>query len=114
MGIIWENSFGVFLLVTVVLGGGAAWMAGRAMALKWRPFAMVVLYMLLLAGAARFLHFSLFGGTLLSAHYYLVDAAILLALAMLGYRFTRATQMVTQYRWLFERSGPFAWKEKAR
>ena len=30
-----ENSFGVFLMVTVVLGGGAAWLAGRAVAIAW-------------------------------------------------------------------------------
>ena len=27
-----EDSFGLFLLVTVALGGGAAWLAGRAIA----------------------------------------------------------------------------------
>ncbi len=32
-----EDSFGVFMLVTVILGGGAAALAGRAIALTWRP-----------------------------------------------------------------------------
>jgi uncharacterized protein (DUF2249 family) len=31
-----------------------------------------------------------------------------------GYRYTRATQMTTQYRWLYERNGPFGWKAEAR
>ena len=33
MGIIWEVSLGDFLLVTVFLGGGAAFLTGRAVAL---------------------------------------------------------------------------------
>ena len=33
----------------------------------------------ILAGAVRFIHFSLFGGTLLSLHYYLVDSAFCIA-----------------------------------
>ena len=59
-----EDSLGVFLLVTVILGGGAAALAGRAVALTWRPWWQVVVYMLMLAAAVRFFHFALFGGTL--------------------------------------------------
>src|SRR6516165_9450055 len=104
-----EDSFGVFLLVTVLLGGGAAWLAGRAIAATWRPWWHVVFYMLFLATAVRFLHFALFDATLLSAHYYLVDLAVCLALGFLGFRTTRAAQMVTQYRWINVRSGAFSW-----
>ena len=112
MGILWENSFGVFLLMTVFLGGGAAWLSGRAVAITWRPTWQVVGYTVLLTFAVRFLHFALFHGTLLSLHYFLVDFVILLAIASLGFRITRVGQMVTQYRWLYERSGPFAWKKR--
>ena len=104
-----EDSFGVFLLVTVVLGGGAAWLAGRAIAGTWRPGWHVAFYMLILAVAVRFLHFALFDATLLSAHYYLVDLAVCLAFGFLGFRTTRAAQMVTQYRWINMRSGAFSW-----
>jgi hypothetical protein len=38
-----ENSLGVFLLVSVLMGGGAAWLAGRALAATWRPWWHVVL-----------------------------------------------------------------------
>ena len=62
-----ENSFGVFLLVTLVLGGGTAWLSGRAIAQTWRPWWSVVAYMLVLGAIVRFFHFALFGGTLLSA-----------------------------------------------
>ena len=44
-----EGSIGVFLLVTIVLGGGGAALAGRAIALTWRPWWQIVAYMLLLA-----------------------------------------------------------------
>ena len=36
-----EDSLGVFLLVSVLLGGGAAWLAGRAIAATWRPGALI-------------------------------------------------------------------------
>ncbi len=36
------------LFVTVLLGGGAAWLAGRAIAQTWRPMWHVVAYMALL------------------------------------------------------------------
>jgi hypothetical protein len=60
-----EGSLGIFFLVTIILGGGAAALAGRAIALTWRPWWQIVLYMLILGGAVRFIHFALFGGTLL-------------------------------------------------
>ncbi|PHQ71880.1 MAG: hypothetical protein COB93_02070 [Sneathiella sp.] len=112
MGILWENSFLTFLFVSVIIGGGAAFVSGRSLASKWRPISQPIFYMLLLGLVVRFFHFALFDGTLLSLHYYVVDAAILIAIALLGYRLTRVSQMVTQYRWLYVRSGPFAWREK--
>jgi hypothetical protein len=109
-----EDSFGVFLLITIALGGGAAYLAGRAIASTWRPWWHVALYMLILAVAVRFLHFALFGGTLLSLHYYAVDFAFCLLFGYLGYRVTRAAQMSTQYRWLYERAGPLKWVPRQR
>ena len=107
-----EGSFGVFLLVTIFLGGGAAALSGRAIATTWRPWGQVVAYSLILGGAVRFIHFALFGGTLLSAHYYLVDSAVCLTFALLGFRATRVRQMVTQYRWLNVPDGPLRWRRK--
>jgi uncharacterized membrane protein len=112
MGLIWEISLGAFLLVTVALGGGAAWLAGRALAIKWRPYWHVVGYMLLFAGAVRFIHYALFGGTLVSPHYYAVDAAVVVLAASLGFRIMRTRQMTSQYRWLYERRGPFFWRRR--
>jgi hypothetical protein len=101
------------LLVTGAIGGGAAWLAGRAIAATWRPFWHVVAYMLLLGCAVRFVHFALFEATLLSPASYGVDTLYLLALSALAWRATRATQMATQYYWLYERTGPLTWRPKA-
>jgi hypothetical protein len=107
-----ENSFGVFVLVTIVLGGGAAWLAGRAVAATWRPWWQVVFYMLILGAAVRFIHFSLFGGTLLSLHYYAVDSAVCLIAGFFGFRAARAKQMTTQYRWINVPDGALGWRRK--
>lgn len=102
-----EDSLGIFLLVTVVLGGGAAFLAGRAIAATWRSPWQAALYALLVAAAARFIHFALFGGTLLAAHYYAVDALVCLVFAALGFRSTRARQMARQYPWINAGGGLF-------
>lgn len=106
-----EGSFGVFLLVTIILGGGAAWLSGRAIALTWRQPWQIFVYGLILGGAVRFIHFSLFGGTLLSAYYYAVDSAFCIAFGLLGFRLARAAQMVSHYRWLNSTNGPFRWRK---
>jgi len=107
-----ESSFGVFLLVTLVLGGGAAALAGRAIAVTWRPWGQVVAYSFILGLVVRFFHFALFDGTLLSLHYYLVDSAICLAFGLTGFRAARAAQMVRQYRWINVADGPLRWRRK--
>jgi hypothetical protein len=113
VSLIVEKSPWVFLLLTVVIGGGAAMLAGRALASTWRPVWQAIAYMCLLGLAVRFFHYSLFGGTLLSPYYYLVDTAVLWVAALLGYRLTRVRQMTTQYAWIYERTGPFTWREKS-
>jgi hypothetical protein len=107
-----EDSFGVFILVSVLMGGGAAYLSGRAIAGTWRPLWHVTMYMLVLGGAVRFMHFALFGGTLLSFHYYLVDTLICLGFGWLGFRATRAGQMATQYVWLYARAGWLEWRPR--
>ena len=108
-----EGSFGVFLLVTIILGGGAAWLSGRAIAQTWRPIWQVFVYSMVLGFAVRFIHFSLFGGTLLSLHYYAVDTAVCMIIGFLGFRAARVTQMVTQYRWVNRPDGPLRWRRTA-
>ena len=113
-GVLYEEpSAWLFALVTVVLGGWIAWMTGRALALTWRPAWQALAWSLPLAGAVRFIHYALFGGTLLSARFYLVDLVVVAAIAMLSYRVRRARQMTTQYRWLYERTSPIGWRERS-
>ena len=107
-----DDSPHVFLLLTVIIGGGAAFLAGRGLARSWKPFWRIFFYMALLAAAVRFFHYALFDGKLLSLYYYLVAYAVLLAAASLGFRSMRTTQMVTQYRWLYERTSMLTWRER--
>ena len=112
-GILYEEpSIWLFLFVTVVLGGWAAWMTGRAIAITWRPFWNLLLYLMILAAFVRFIHFALFRGTLISVHFYAIDAIVVLIIGSLGYQYYRARLMTTQYRWLYERSGPFSWRDR--
>jgi len=107
-----EDSFGTFLLVSIAMGGGAAWLSGRAIAGTWRPLWMVLPYMMGLALAVRFMHFALFEGSFASLHYYLMDFTLCLIVALTGFRVTRAGQMAGQYGWLYRRTGPFRWSRR--
>jgi len=100
------------LLVAGVLGGGAACLAGRAIAATWRPLWHVVGYMVLLGAAVRFVHFALFNAPLLSPWGYAADTIIAIGVGCLTWRITRTGQMVTQYGWLYERTGPVTWRER--
>jgi hypothetical protein len=123
-GLIWERSFWVFFWVTCVLGGGAAVLTGRACALTWRQYSHLAIYMIMLAGAVRFFHYALFGGSFffrivdrafipsIGFYYYLVDLLVLLVLAWVGFRATRAGQMPTQYTWLYGSAGPLGWRRR--
>lgn len=108
-----EGSFGIFLLVTIIIGGGAAWLSGRAVARAWQSRTRLLAYMFFLTFGVRFLHFALFDGHILTFHYYVVDASVLVVLGLLGFQFQRAEQMSRQYRWIYERSGPFSWRAKS-
>ena len=105
-----ERSLEIFLLVSVGMGGGAAWLAGRAIASTWRPWWHVALYMLILGLAVRFMHFALFQARLVAPHYYLLDSAVCLGFGLLGYRLHRVGQMITRYGWLFRRRGLLGWR----
>lgn len=106
-------SIWVFLGLTVILFGAAAWMMGQALALTWRSSWHLVPYAALLAASDRFLNFSLFGEALLSVTPFFVVWGVLTAIAMFGFRATRAGQMAAQYPWLFERTGPLSWRAKS-
>jgi hypothetical protein len=110
-----EGATGIvqFVVFTLILGGGAAFMAGRALAIGWKPVGLLAFYMFLFTFGLRFLDYALFQSELLSLKYFLSHGLVVLGLALLGYRLTRVNQMVTQYPWLYERSGLLTWKDKS-
>lgn len=112
-GLLWEVSFWEFLFVTVVLAGGAAYLTGRAIARAWQANLLLALYIVMLAVATRFIHFALFNGSFLTLHYYVVDLVVLLIIAFIGKRITRAKQMTTQYNFLYARNGLMGWKARS-
>ena len=113
-GILWEDlPYGLltFVLITLLLGGAGGWAAGRAMAQTWRPMPMIALYMLFLTAGVRFLHYALYGETLLSLQFFLVAYVWTMIVAGFGYRAMRASQMATQYSWAYDRAG-LNWRAK--
>jgi len=119
----------VFVALTLVIFGFAAFMAGQGLATTWRPLWQVVPYSLLLTVADRFFTWSLFDSdegvrvegaaevaeelSLWSGSAFLICAAILIVYCILGYRLTRVRQMVRQYPWLYEQTSPLSWRERA-
>lgn len=108
------TTVGVFVGVTGVVMGFAAYMTGQALANTWKPIWHAMVYCVLLAFASRFLIFGLFEGKLLSASGYLADVLVLVAAALFAYRLNQARKMVSQYPWLYERRGLFNWRELDR
>ena len=104
------TSLGVFLGLFVVIAGAAAFMMGQAIARTWRPLWQVVAYGLLLAVASRFFVYALFDGYMLTVSGYLADSVVLVGLGLFAFRLTRVQQMVTQYPWLYKRTGPLAYR----
>ena len=100
-----------FVIVTLIISGGAAYMTGQAMANRWRPTWNVVGYSLLLGCADRFAVYALADGDLWLPTGYVIDTAILMVIALLSFRMTKARNMVEQYPWLYERAGLFGWRE---
>jgi len=105
------SSLGVFIGITLVFMGGCSFMTGQALASTWRPVWNAVPYALLLGLADRFLGYALFQDQLLSLTGYLLDVAVLMVISIAAYQATRASQMVSQYPWLYQRTGVFSWRD---
>jgi len=96
----------LFVLVTLLLGGSAAFVSGRAMAITWRPRWQIPIYMLMLAAAVRFIQYAVFGARLVAVPAYIVDFVALLVISLAAYALTRNRQMARQYGWEHGRAGP--------
>ena len=103
---------GLFIGLTVVVFGFAAMMTGQALAVTWRSPWQGVGYCFLLGAANRFMDYALFHGALLSPVGYVIGTVTLLVICGVAYRATRARKMVSQYPWLYERSGLLSWRDK--
>ena len=101
---------GAYLGLVVVIAGFAAFLTGQAVAGSWKPVWQLLPYGLLLAVAARFLFFALFKGELLAFPGFLVDAALMIAIALFAWRVTNVRKMVSQYPWLYRRTGLLAYR----
>lgn len=107
-----EDNVWIFLILTVIVGGGAAFMAGRNLAIGWKsPWALFV-YMLIFTCGVRFLHFALFKNDLFSLQYYISHGLIVQGAALLGFRTTMARQMVAKYPFAYERTSLLGWRAK--
>jgi hypothetical protein len=107
-----DESWLQIALLTGVIGGGAAWLTGSAIAQTWRPYWHALFYLALLGAAVRFFHFALLGGDLLSVPSYLADTLYFFLVGSLAFRITRTTQMVRQYPWIYARVSPLSWRER--
>ena len=107
-------SVAVFVGLTLIVGGGAAVMTGRAVAGTWRPFHQLVAACLGLGAADRFLVYALFDGPLFSLSGYLLDTGALMAIGAVTYRLRRTANMVRQYPWLYERAGLWRYRERGK
>lgn len=106
------HSLPVFIGVTLLFMGGCAFMTGQAVANTWRPLWHALFYCLPLGAADRFLAFALFDAPLLSWAAFLLDTALVAAVAAGSWQATRARRMCLQYPWLYERAGLFGWRER--
>lgn len=98
------------IFITLVLGGGCALLAGRAIASTWRTVWIAAAAAFPMAAAVRFVHYALFNETLLEPKSYILELLILLIVICLSFQRTRAVQMVRQYYWLYEPHGPLSWR----
>jgi hypothetical protein len=110
MAAVLGTSWPVFLGLTVVLFGGAAYLTGQALAATWRPAWQALPYSLLLGLGERFLVFALFQGELLAPWGYVVHSLVIYLFCLLGFRLTRAERLTAQYPWLYERRGLLGWR----
>lgn len=102
----------VFLILTVIMCGGAAMRAGQEIARSWKPAWQVVAAAAGLAAADRFLVFALFEGSLLNPLYYLVAFVVIAAIGLVAWKMAQTSAFVRQYPWRYERTSLFAMREK--
>lgn len=113
----WAHALGskpaVFIGLTVIVMGFAAYMTGQALGKGWQPAWKVLPYAAGMAFADRFLHFALYHENLLSLNGLVVSVIVLSIIGLASHRMARAARLAAQYPWLIARTGPFTWQEKS-
>lgn len=103
----------VFIFLTVCIFGGTAFLMGQAIAETWRPLWQNLPYGVLLVIANRYFAWALFKQPPFDLVSILLDAVVIISIALIAYRLTQVRKMVNQYPWIYERAGAFSWREKA-
>jgi len=102
-----------FIFLTLIFFGWLGYMTASSLGRMWRPVWQNVVYGLMLGGACRLLEMMLFQGPLSSLRGFLIASAYIIVVMLLSYRIAVTKMMVTQYPWLYERSGLLGWREKS-
>jgi len=101
-----------FLFLTLLVFGGFGVLTGQTLAEGWKPVSSALAYSLLLGLGDRFLAWGLLGEQLLSVWGFILHTAVIAAITLTTHRIAIARRMVNQYPWLYERSGPFGWRDR--
>jgi len=110
---IYEDTLFHFVLVTLIMGGWAAWMTGKACGSAWSRYPTLFIYLTLLTCAIRFLHQAPFGGNMFSPYHFVVDFIVIQVIGWLSYRLKVANQMASRYGWMFQKSGALSWTARS-
>jgi Domain of unknown function (DUF6867) len=111
---LYEDSAFHFVFVTLIMGGWAAWMTGKACASNWSRYPTLFIYLVILTAGVRFLHKAPFGGTLIAPYYFVVDLIFIQLIGLLSFRLKLVNQMVGKYGWLFEKAGALNWTARSQ
>jgi len=106
------SSLGVFVGLTVVLIGLAAFRTGETLAQAWRPAWQAVLAACGLTLADRFLAAALYDSPPLSVAAAAVAWIYIAAVTLFAWRATLARKMVRQYPWLYQPAGILGWRRR--
>ena len=104
-----SESVPVFVILAVVFGG-CSWLAGQSAARGWKPLPVALGYATLIALADRFLLYELRDGSLLDPAGFVLALVMFATIAGVAYRWNQVDMMVSQYPWLYERTGPLSWR----
>jgi hypothetical protein len=127
-GIVFYFDVATLIVISVILFGFLGYMTGANAARNWKSPGLLAFFCGLLAVGERFMAHTIVwdrfyllvdifwteedGLSIAFDAYVFVAFVICLGFAFLAYYSTRASLMVRQYPWLYERTGPFGWRAR--